>query len=215
MHKTSDLNDNYMGSGLNIRRAIKKHGVKNFKKEYISVFDCAEDMYLAEAEIVNENFISRQDTYNLKIGGKGGFEHISTEMRRLGQTKGSETFRNKLQTNPNFAQMISDKCRASSKIRSDMMANDEEFAKKIIENCRKGGKAPRVKINTDSVSIERNKAHCRKNAKSGGLATAKKYPNGTMAGTRWIFNLELKLSKTIHRDDPIPVGWQLGRKMFK
>ena len=71
-HKTDDLNDGYMGSGVAINRAIKKYGVENFTKEIL--FDVyGEDMmdFLEEA-IVDETFVARKDTYNMKIGGLGG-----------------------------------------------------------------------------------------------------------------------------------------------
>jgi hypothetical protein len=72
-HRTYNLNDSYMGSGHIIKRAIKKHGVSNFKKEILFVFDTEEEMFYKEKEIVNEEFIKNDQTYNLHIGGKGGW----------------------------------------------------------------------------------------------------------------------------------------------
>lgn len=34
MHCTNDINDNYMGSGKFIKLAIKKYGIKSFKKKF-------------------------------------------------------------------------------------------------------------------------------------------------------------------------------------
>ena len=39
VHKTENLNDGYMGSGKNIKDAIKKYGIDNFDKKYLSIFD--------------------------------------------------------------------------------------------------------------------------------------------------------------------------------
>ena len=68
-HKTSKIDDGYMGSGKLIKRAIEKYGIENFHKEIIEVFDNQQDAECLEASIVNKEFTLREDTYNLNIGG--------------------------------------------------------------------------------------------------------------------------------------------------
>ena len=77
-HKTKDLNDNYMGSGKYLRYAQEKYGVENFTKEILYIFETPGEMYAKEAELVNEEFLATENTYNLKIGGFGGWDHINT-----------------------------------------------------------------------------------------------------------------------------------------
>lgn len=74
VHATSNINDSYLGSGIAIKSAIQKYGKNNFKKEVLFECDTKDDAYLKESTIVNEDYINREDTYNLCLGGVGGYK---------------------------------------------------------------------------------------------------------------------------------------------
>jgi len=59
-----------MGSGVFITKAIKEKGSENFKKDILFVFDNFDEMNNKEIELVNLEFINRDDVYNLQIGGQ-------------------------------------------------------------------------------------------------------------------------------------------------
>lgn len=64
--------DPYMGSGKNIRRAIKHYGLENFKKTVLAEFETEEDAYLCEAELVTKDTLLDPMCYNICLGGIGG-----------------------------------------------------------------------------------------------------------------------------------------------
>jgi len=82
-HKTKNLNDGYMGSGKYLKYAQEKYGIENFTKEVLFVFNTPEEMYAKEAEIVDEEFLSEENTYNIKVGGFGGFDYINETGKNL------------------------------------------------------------------------------------------------------------------------------------
>jgi len=67
-----------MGSGKYLKHAIKKYGINSFVKEILCVCDTEEEMNTKEAELVTEEFCARNDTYNICVGGKGGFSYINS-----------------------------------------------------------------------------------------------------------------------------------------
>jgi hypothetical protein len=69
-HQTYDINDDYLGSGIELNEDIDKFGRENFKREILFDFDNIDDMDNKEKELVTEEFISRPDTYNMRVGGQ-------------------------------------------------------------------------------------------------------------------------------------------------
>lgn len=71
VHKTNNLNDTYYGSGIIIKRKIKKYGKDNFQKIILSVFDSQEEAFNEEKKLLKEN-LSNPMCLNIANGGQGG-----------------------------------------------------------------------------------------------------------------------------------------------
>lgn len=84
VHKTKDpfMFDGYLGNGIYVNQpntymygktkfecAVKKYGVKNFRRTVLKIFDNEEDAYLEESKLVDEKFLARSDVYNMILGG--------------------------------------------------------------------------------------------------------------------------------------------------
>ena len=52
-HKTANIDDGYMGSGIIILRALKKYGVENFRKEWLMFCEDEEDLNYMERVYVD------------------------------------------------------------------------------------------------------------------------------------------------------------------
>ena len=192
-HKTSDKNDGYLGSGILLGRAVEKYGKENFAKEIL--FECKsnEEMNEMEASIVDEEFIARDDTYNVKLGGSGGFDYINKSGKN-NANKPRECFVNA--------------GKARAKWYWERYENDKEFREEMLQkrknsitlqNFFKVGNSFAGRQHTDeSKSKMRNSAV--------GKHAGKK--NGAF-GTCWITNgVE---NKRVPKATPLETGWKLGR----
>jgi hypothetical protein len=187
-HKTKDLDDNYMGSGKYLKHAQEKYGIENFKKEILFIFDTAEEMYAKEAEIVNEEFLSEENTYNLKVGGFGGFDYINNR----GFVRNDSHFKEGNDTSKKGGKVTYNKKVA---IHSDENKNK---AKKVRERLYPKGTFYGKKHSSEVKKIigEKNSNH-----QNG----EKNSQFGTMWITNEVFNLKIR------REKPIPEGFRKGR----
>jgi group I intron endonuclease len=189
-HKTKDLNDNYMGSGKYLRHAIEKHGIENFVKEILYIFDTPELMYTKEAELVNEDFIAEANTYNLKVGGFGGFDYIN---------------KNKLTSYPGRKEKDLKKLKLARE-KVSMLEKDPEWRKQRAEKASQGLKQY---FKTASGHFSGKKHSEETKEKLSGPKPQSAGMNNSQFGTMWITNgIE---NKKVKKLDTIPEGWYNGR----
>lgn len=81
------VDDNYLGSGTQLKLAIKGYGRTCFKREVVKVCLDADDAYELEGLIVDKEFVERLDTYNLALGGRGREGEMATEDSKVKMRK--------------------------------------------------------------------------------------------------------------------------------
>ena len=187
-HKTQDLDDTYLGSGKILKHAINKHGINNFTREYLFIFDNEEDMNNKEAELVSEEFIKEDTNYNLKIGGEGGWDYVNELMK-------DPDFRY------NFIQSVKDEYASRCKDKKLLQNKKNSEALKEYYKFNDGGF--KGKSHTEEFKERIGKINSIK----------QKGSNNSQYGMMWIYSLEEKISKRIKKDEIIPDGWYKGRKI--
>lgn len=190
VHKTKSLDDGYMGSGRIIRSAIQKHGISNFSKVILETFDTSEAMYAREAEVVDDKFLSRDDVYNLRRGGYGGFDHINREGKNVDLTM-------QRMNDPTLLKRSIDQAKDGYQAWKQNVGDDE-----ISKRARHAA--------SFSSGFE-GMTHTPDTKKQIGLTMSKKQ-NGeknSQFGSMWITNGTE--NKKIKVSSPIQDGWRRGR----
>lgn len=198
VHKTDNLNDDYMGSGKLVMAAQEKYGIENFTREYLQVFDNAEDMFKMESELVNEEFIARNDTYNLTLGGNGGWDHINSdeEFRKSKNRRAYTAMKNTM--------LIKYGVENPSQI--------PENRKRISERM-KYAHSQNKSLGWTGLEFLGKKHSEETKAKMSEKAKLRTSDKNSQFGTMWIMNSESGESKKIKKEDLIPDGWVKGRKI--
>lgn len=148
-HKTADLNDSYLGSGKLLLQAIDKYGAENFSREILFVYQTEDEVNAKEAEIVTEDFCKQNDTYNLCVGGRGGFSYINrTGIIKFKGKKHSAETRAKLSEHAkknyhkcfagvDFSKTVSAEQRRLNGQRTGSRPKSDEHRRKISESVKK------------------------------------------------------------------------------
>ena len=200
VHKTDNLEDGYMGSGKYLNNAYKKYGIENFQKEILEIYNSSEEMFDAESILVNEEFVSRKDTYNLKEGGFGGFDYINNNGLNNALengVKGGIATKERLVNDPVL--------RESYKYHYKKRTSDERkaSAKRAKETeIKRYGKCHGTK---HTAETKKKMSNAKKGKRTG--------TENSQYGTCWIYNLDLKENKKIQKDNLniyLDQGWIKG-----
>ena len=203
-HQTENVNDGYMGSGILITRAIEKYGLENFEKT--NLFECKSEaeMNAKEAEIVNKDFIARDDVYNMAIGG---FNWSSANKRYTKERRSADMKKF-------FDSMTDDERKHYFQLKTKLYyewwnnlseCQKSEFSDKVSNGIKNHIKKYGALFANHKHSDEtKNKISAAKKGKCCGKANS-------MHGKIWICNDKTHESKTHLSSLPIPEGWRKGR----
>jgi hypothetical protein len=206
-HVAVEINDGYMGSGKALQSAYNKYGVDNFKKEILFIFDNFEDMNNKEAELVTWNFCLREDTYNIAIGGFGGFEHINNAglngsgfKNFANLAKAHQILKEKYGENWHKIILCTNGSKKGIPIFKEKYANDPKFAARILAGNLKG----RTTALTDKAKAKRKATLANIKHQQG--------ERNSQYGTCWVTNgAETKKIKREELDSFITLGYYKGR----
>ena len=199
MHKTDDLEDGYLGSGTYFSRALEKYGKENFEREILEYCNSDEEMHNAEARYITEDVVNDKKSYNLKLGGFGGWDYVNKiltveEMKRRGKL-GSIAFKEKLK-DPEYYEkwhQMMVKVNASQSKRN-------KAGESLKEHWKLHGAAWTGKHHKESTKRKIGEANSKHQKGSGN----------SQYGTCWISNTLIKKSITIKKEflfDYISEGW--------
>jgi hypothetical protein len=192
-HSTDYIDDGYMGSGAYLQRAITKHGLDNFKKEILQMFETSDQALAYEKELVTEDFVSRNDTYNLNVGGNGGWfcANSNSELQKLARAKAVRTMNAKIWSNPDY--MERHRVRASERL------------KRFNADGRMKSVGFTGKAHTDATKKKVGSANSKHQSGSGN----------SNFGNVWMYSLLEKRSIRVPLSDIdtwLANGWHKGRK---
>lgn len=220
VHGTNNINDNYLGSGLYLRKAINKYGAENFSRKILEFFQDRESAFDAERKLVTKEFISRTDTYNIHIGGVGRKTYYGisdeTRMKLSLNSKGRIRITNGIDNFLINERDLEDWIYSGFRVGTNIVLTDEQ--KELRRKEQSGRKYVTDGTNNKKVRVEELDSYLEKGWKIG-ITYSKKSKRIRSKNSSNLF----KKLKTINNgikelrvlpekvDDYICAGWKLGR----
>lgn len=156
-------------------------------------------MFQMESVLVNEEFVQDEGTYNIKLGGEGGWDYINSLERT-----GSWLEKTRKQALLNLEN--------GRKTQKWLLENDKEWA----EYYRKIRSDDKIRFyNNGGIGGFTNKKHSEETKEKIGLknSISQTGKGNSQFGKMWIYNTNLKENKRILKTEEIPEGWIKGRKI--
>ena len=233
-HKCVDPYDRYLGGGSIIERAVEKYGRENFRKDILHFCESEDIAFDKEEEIVDEEFVLREDTYNLVLGGNGRFNH-----EYLAKLRKTQEYRNKMSKitktlweDPEYweKQSLSSKklwedpeyrkkqCEISSVIMTEKFKDPNE-RKKQSENQKKRYQDPKERLKNSESQKGKMWFYSPFEDHEQVFYNLEDVPEGYKRGRKsrknckmWVYSLKLDHEMRIEKNQEIPEGYKRGRR---
>jgi hypothetical protein len=207
LHCTDKVTDKYLGSGIALKKAIKKYGKENFERTILEYCNSFEELLNRESFYVDAEWIQRADTYNMRIGG------ICSIGRRVQLTdeakqKISNTLREKYKSgtivNPNkgkvFGKQTEEHIKKAKEARAKVVIKKPKVIKEKVKQVawNKGKSLPpiteeqKIKISETLKKRYKNKDHHSKGKPS--------WNKGLTGGVAWNKGKTMEKQKCPHCD---------------
>lgn len=161
-HKYKNLDDNYFGSGVLIKQAIKKYGKENFKKEILEAnipnVDLANDF--EQMYILFERAKGKAE-YNIANGGKG-LGSISEDTKKkigdankislLGKRQSKETIRKRVEKNTGKKRSEESKKKTSDNLMGHSVTEETKIKMSETHKGKKLSEETKRKLSENSPS---------------------------------------------------------------
>ncbi len=229
VHKTDNLEDGYMGSGIKLKKDQIQYGIENFTKSIICFCNSYKEALDIEKQLVNKDFVLNENTYNQILGGshvEGSMDlflimskaqklrfrniearnQISENMKKIWARPGyKQKMIKSVYENENRNKKISDGIK-------DWIQNNPTQHKQKMEKINKNPDKIEKMANTHRGTTRTENA--KNNIKEGIRDYIKNNPEDSSIkhgkGCIYIHNEELNLRKKINKSDNIPDGWKPG-----
>lgn len=105
-HSTENINDSYIGSGLLLKKSIKKHGKEKFKKEILEICKSKQEAFDKQEKYINFFNTLKPSGYN--ISPKGG-HNVKNCFSEESKRKISKSLKKAYKENPELIKNLSEK----------------------------------------------------------------------------------------------------------
>lgn len=170
-----------------MKRAINKYGFESFEFKILIDLKSREEMNLLEKMVVTEEFCKREDVYNIKVGGDGGWDYINLNNRNIGFTYAN----------------------------THKLNNKSKHISKRLRNALIEGQLRDRKLHPEKYSQvgERNSMFGKHHSQEAKIKMSESHKGdrNPMRSRMWIRNPQTRESKVWMKSEPIPDGWEKGK----
>ena len=216
--------DKYMGSGTLIKLALKKYGKFNFKKEIIAICSSYDEVNKLERDIITEEIINDENSYNIALGGWGGNlgDIVNRKIKVICE---SEEYRNKMSkiiNSPEVKEKMISSIKKTmseigwkenfSKIQKDVQNKPENRLRNSVKQKLAQNRTEVIKKKSDTMNkLYNDNEFKNKHLKACQSESFKEKQRNKVIGKKWVNNSkEQKYVLEINLPNLLNDGWVLG-----